>query len=164
MHVGCQYFATDRASMQFLQRFGVKHIDVRVDDMELETLVKAREASAEYGISTELVHLPGGCARSIKLALPERDADIAEMCRSIENAGAAGLRGICWHFCVLENQRSQATPGRGGTSNSSLYAADYDNEQLCEAAQLNGGYRLRTTRSVWHVYAEECVCEISLYV
>ena len=129
-----------------------------------EALVKAREASAEYGISTELVHLPGGCARSIKLALPERDADIAEMCRSIENAGAAGLRGICWHFCVLENQRSQATPGRGGTSNSSLYAADYDNEQLCEAAQLNGGYRLRTTRSVWHVYAEECVCEISLYV
>ena len=33
MHVGCQYFATDSHSMQFLQRFGVKHIDVRVDDM-----------------------------------------------------------------------------------------------------------------------------------
>ena len=47
MHVGCQYFSTDRASMQFLQRFGVKHIDVRVPDMELKTLVKAREASAE---------------------------------------------------------------------------------------------------------------------
>ena len=37
MHVGCQYFSTDPASMQFLQRFGVKHIDVRVPDMELET-------------------------------------------------------------------------------------------------------------------------------
>ncbi len=144
MHVGCQYFSTDRASMQFLQRFGVKHIDVRVPDMELKTLVKAREASAEYGISTELVHLPGGCARSIKLGLvEERDADIAAMCRSIENAGAAGLRGICWHFCVLENQRSEATPGRGGTLNSSLYAADYDNDEICEAAQLNGGYITR---------------------
>ena len=103
-----------------------------------------REASAKYGISTELVHLPGGCARSIKLGLVgERDADIAEMCRSIENAGAAGLRGICWHFCVLENQRSEATPGRGGTLNSSLYAADYDNDEICEAAQLNGGYITR---------------------
>jgi hypothetical protein len=143
MHVGCQYFATDPASMQFLQRFGVSHIDVRVPDMELATLVRAREESAAFGITTELVHLPGGCARSIKLGLDGRDADIDEMCRAIENAGVAGLRGICWHFCVLANQRSEATPGRGGTKNSSLYAADYDNEELCEAAILNGGYVTR---------------------
>jgi mannonate dehydratase len=143
MHVGCQYFATDPASMQFLQRFGVSHIDVRVPDMELATLVRAREESAAFGITTELVHLPGGCTRSIKLGLDGRDADIDEMCRAIENAGVAGLRGICWHFCVLANQRSEATPGRGGTKNSSLYAADYDNEELCEAAILNGGYVTR---------------------
>ena len=46
-------------------------------------------------------------------------------------------------FCVLENQRSEPTPGRGGTLNSSLYAADYDNEDLCEAAIINGGYVTR---------------------
>ena len=44
---------------------------------------------------------------------------------------------------MLENQRSEATPGRGGTLNSSLYAADYDNETLCEAAILNGGFVTR---------------------
>jgi len=44
---------------------------------------------------------------------------------------------------VLENQRSESTPGRGGTLNSSLYAADYDNETLCEAAILNGGFVTR---------------------
>ena len=31
MHVGCQYFATDPISMSYLQRFGVSHIDVRVE-------------------------------------------------------------------------------------------------------------------------------------
>ena len=44
---------------------------------------------------------------------------------------------------MLENQRSESTPGRGGTLNSSLYAADYDNETLCEAAILNGGFVTR---------------------
>ena len=49
-------------------------------------------------LPVELVHLPGGCADSIKLAQdPQRDRDIDEFCRSIENAGKAGLRGICWH-------------------------------------------------------------------
>jgi mannonate dehydratase len=119
--------------------------------MEIETLRGVMEASAKYGISTDLVHLPalkpgdtGGCPASIKLAQdPERDEDIALFCRAIENAGAVGLRGICWHFCVLENQRSPATPGRGGTATSSLYATDYDNDTLCEAAVLNGGYVTR---------------------
>jgi len=151
MHVGTQYFATDEKSMQFLQRFGVQHLDALVDDMEIETLRGVMEASAKYGISTDLVHLPAlkpgdtaGCPASIKLAQdPMRDEDIALFCRAIENAGAVGLRGICWHFCVLENQRSPDTPGRGGTSTSSLYAADYDNDTLCEAAVLNGGYVTR---------------------
>ena len=98
MHVGCQYFATDPISMSYLQRFGVSHIDVRVDDMEVETLTRVRDEAAAYDISLELVHLPGGCADSIKLAQdPQRDRDIDEFCRSIENAGKAGLRGICWH-------------------------------------------------------------------
>jgi ribosomal protein L32 len=30
MHVGTQYFETDEKSMQFLQRFGVQHLDARV--------------------------------------------------------------------------------------------------------------------------------------
>ena len=151
MHVGTQYFATDEKSMQFLQRFGVKNLDALVPDMEIDTLRGVMEASAKFGIATDLVHLPalkpgdtGGCPSSIKLAQdPERDADIALFCRAIENAGAVGLRGICWHFCVLENQRSPDTPGRGGSATSSLYAADYDNETLCEAAVLNGGYVTR---------------------
>eukprot|EP01051_Picozoa_sp_SAG22_P008274 SAG22_NODE_621_length_8504_cov_3.476859_3_plen_376_part_00 len=152
MHVGTQYFETDDRSMEFLQRFGVKNLDVRVADMEVATLKEAVAASAKFGISTDLVHLPalkpgdtGGCPRSIKLGLqtPERDDDIGLFCRAIENAGAAGLRGICWHFCVLENQRSPDTPGRGGSLTSSLYAGDYDNDTLCEAAVLNGGYVTR---------------------
>ena len=53
MHVGTQYFATDGHSMEFLQRFGVKNLDVRVDDMEVATLKTAVAASAKYGISTD---------------------------------------------------------------------------------------------------------------
>ena len=54
--------------------------------------MRAREESVAFGISTDLVHLPGGCARSIKLAIDangERDADIDEMCRCALTAALA---------------------------------------------------------------------------
>ena len=39
-------------------------------------------------------------SESITLGLPERDEDIRQVCRCIEAAGKAGLRGLNYNFLV----------------------------------------------------------------
>ena len=54
---------------------------------------------AAKGIKLEMTHIT--IPESITLGLVEqRDADIAQICRCIENAGRAGLRGLNYNFLV----------------------------------------------------------------
>jgi mannonate dehydratase len=134
MYVGTQYFGTSKTEMEFLTRHGVNHFDATVEDMEVATLTRHREAAAAHGVDLEMVHvkpmLNVTAARD-----PERQQEIDTFCTYIENAGKAGLRGINYNFCVLNAehagglvQRTAPRPGRGGTSYSSFVLAEYDND------------------------------------
>ncbi|MFT5367355.1 MAG: mannonate dehydratase [Candidatus Latescibacterota bacterium] len=142
MYVGTQYFGTSKLEMEYLTRHGVTHFDATVENMEADTLKRQREEAAAYGVDLEMVHLPW--QDSIGLAGPERDRDIDTVCKWIENAAKAGLRGLNHNFLVLRAldsgggvQRTGRRPGRGGTSYSSFVLSEYDNEKRYAAGDVS---------------------------
>ena len=93
MHVGVQGIGTSKIELEFLVRHGVTHMDASVEDNEVETLLRHKEEAAEYGVSMESIHI--SVPKSITLAQdPQRDRDLDEVCRWIENAGKAGAAGL----------------------------------------------------------------------
>ena len=136
MHVGVQGMSTERIDLQFLRRHGVTHMNGGVEDMEVETLVRHRETAAAEGISFEATHV--GVGRNITLARdPERDRELDEFCRMIENAGRAGLRALFYNFCIVDHQRTEDTFGRGGSRYSTFDMSKYDNDALTEAGRVD---------------------------
>ena len=51
--------------------------------------------------------------------------DIAQVCKCIEAAGRAGLRGINYNFCVLPHQSTERSSGRGGVSYRTFKLEEY---------------------------------------
>ena len=136
MHVGVQGIGTSKMELEFLVRHGVTHMDASVEDNEVDTLMRHKEEAAAYGVSMEAIHI--GVPKSITLAQdPQRDRDLDEVCRWIENAGKAGLRALLYNFCILPHQRTAPTPGRGGVTYSSFDLAKFDNETLSEAGVVS---------------------------
>ena len=136
MHVGVQGIGTSKPELQFLVRHGVTHMDASVEDTEVETLLRHKEEAASEGVSLEMIHIT--LSRSIILAQdPQRDRDLDTVCRAIENAGEAGLRGLNYNFCIVHHQRTESTPGRGGTTYSTFDMSKFDNEALTEAGRVS---------------------------
>lgn len=136
MHVGVQGIGTSRHELQFLVRHGVRHMDARVADTQQATLERHRDEAAAEGVQLEMIHV--NLPRSIPLAQePQRDADLDAVCRVIENAGRAGIRGLNYNFCILPHQRTEATPGRGGSMYSTFDISKYDNQTLSEAGRVD---------------------------
>ncbi len=143
MYVGTQYLGTSKMEMEFLVRHGVNHFDATVDDLEADTLIRHREEAAAFGVELEMVHIRPNL-HSIAMALdPQRDRDIDTVCKYIENAKKAGLRGLNYNFCVLLAkegvlvQRTGRRPGRGGSTYSSFVLSEYDNETLSESGAVS---------------------------
>ncbi|MDA0745603.1 MAG: mannonate dehydratase [bacterium] len=143
MYVGTQYVGTSRIEMEFLARHGVTHFDATVENMEVETLTRHRETAAKYGVELEMVHI--NLKDSIPMAKdPQRDKDIDTVCRYIENAAQAGLRGLNYNFCVLNVphgggliQRTERRPGRGRSTYSSFELSKYDNDTLTAVGDVS---------------------------
>ena len=145
MYVGTQYFGTTKLEMEYLTRHGVNHFDATVENMEADTLKRHREEAAKYGVELEMVHLPW--QDSIGLANEDRDRDIDKVCKWIENAAEAGLRGLNYNFLVLRAgdpgtaggrvQRTGRKPGRGGTTYSSFVLSEYENDKRYEAGDVS---------------------------
>ena len=136
MYVGVQGIGTSKQELQFLVRHGVTHMDGSVENTEAETLLRHREEAAAEGVSFEMIHI--GLPKSITLAQdPQRDRDIDSVCRIIENAGKAGIRGLNYNFCILPHQRTASTPGRGGSTYSTFDISKFDNETLSEAGRVS---------------------------
>ena len=136
MHVGVQGIGTSPKELAFLVRHGVTHMDTTPENTETETLIRHKEEAAAAGVSLEMIHIE--MPRSITLAQdPQRDKDIEAVCKTIENAAAAGLRGLNYNFCILVNQRTESTFGRGDSSYSTFDFSKYDNEILSEAGEVS---------------------------
>lgn len=136
MHVGVQGIGTSEKELEFLVRHGVTHMDASVKGNDPQTLMEHKAEADAAGVSLEMIHI--GIPRSITLAQdPQRDKDIEGVCKTIENAAEAGLRGLNYNFCILNHQRTESTLGRGGSFYSTFDFSKYDNDTLSEAGEVS---------------------------
>ena len=136
MYVGCQYLGTSKHELQFLTRHGVTHMDTRIDGDDLDLMLRLREEAAAEGVDLEMFHIP--IAESITLAEdPQRNKDIDAICRWIENAGKAGIRGLNYNFSVVGYQRTEPRYGRGGSQFSSFELSKYNNDEPHKGGQVD---------------------------
>ncbi len=136
MYVGVQGIGTSKKELQFLTRHGVTHMDTTIDPDDLDQMKRQREEAAAQGVELEMIHIP--IPDSITLARdPERDQDIDRICKWIENAGKAGLRGLNYNFSVVGYQRTEARFGRAGCQLSSFEFSKYDNDEPHEGGEVS---------------------------
>ncbi|MBT3603781.1 MAG: hypothetical protein HOE48_05300 [Candidatus Latescibacteria bacterium] len=136
MYVGCQYFGTSKHELQFMTRHGVTHMDTRIDCDDLDLMLKLRDEAAAEGVELEMAHIP--IAESITLAEdPQRDKDLDAICRWIENAAKAGIRGLNYNFSVVGYQRTEPRYGRGGSQFSSFESSKYNNDEPHKGGQVD---------------------------
>ncbi|MFC1552855.1 mannonate dehydratase [Candidatus Latescibacterota bacterium] len=138
MHVGTQRFGNSVSSLQFKKRHGVEHHDPGKPDYTpgtgwiVDQLLKWKGISEENGVSLDMLHmqlLSSGIVNrngslndkyplpNIMLGKsPERDYEIEDICKMIETAADAGIRGINYNLIILPVLYNASTPGRGGSS------------------------------------------------
>ncbi len=135
LHVGTQRSPTDEPTLQFFKRHGVNHICAyppkppypRRGFWAVSELSAMKELCDKHGIIIETVaapflsssHIDREERPSIMLGKePERQRDIDDLCKCIENVRAAGLPGIKYNMSILGVVRTERTPGRGGSTYS----------------------------------------------
>jgi len=150
MKLGTQYQSSDEI-LRILAALGVNHIcselpSARFDEAwSVDGLSKLRERVESFGIRLEAVPLPLSSSYVTKSEnphimlgqSPERDREIDNICRLIENAAQAGIPLLKYNLTILGVVRSEHTPGRGSASYSTFdYAKTPQVPPLTEAGRV----------------------------
>jgi mannonate dehydratase len=112
----------------------------------VEGLTKLRERVESFGITLEAVPLPLSSSYIAKAEnphimlgqSPERDREIDNICRMVENSAKAGIPMLKYNMTILGVVRGERTPGRGGSSYSTFdYARTPQDPPLTEAGPVS---------------------------
>lgn len=150
MKAGHQHHDAD-AVLRVLAALGVNHIcsalpSKRLDDSwTVDGLSHLRERVAGHGISLDMVPLPlssSAIARAENPNLllgksPERDREIDDICRMIENCAKAQIPAAKYNLTLLGVLRTNGTPGRGGARYSTFVYDKADKSGLSIAGQVS---------------------------
>ena len=151
MKLGTQNQSSDEM-LRILAALGVGHICSELpsphfdEAWSVEGLTKLRERVESFGIRLEAVPLPLSSSYISKSESPhimlgqspERDREIDNICRMIENASRAGIPMLKYNMTILGVVRSERTPGRGGASYSAFdYAKTPQEPPLTEAGPVS---------------------------
>jgi mannonate dehydratase len=141
-----------KETLRRLAAFGVNHICSRQLSRRLDEnwsvagLTRLRKYVESFGIQLDAVPLPMSSAYITRAEMPEillakdpqRDRLIAEICQMIRNASAAGIPMVKYNLTFLGVVRTERTPGRGGTSNSTfVYDQARQTPPLTEAGPIS---------------------------
>ena len=136
MYIGTQYAARHETDIQQLAQLGVKYVDVSPQESwqewSVDLLIALREKYAKYGITVEMVHLPiispnRGIPRVFLGPSPECDREIDSICKIIQMASEAGLRGINYnHYNIIVNVGNLRTESQYGRGAAKLSSFDYN--------------------------------------
>ncbi len=128
-----------------LAALGVNHICSEIPSAKfdeawsVEGLTKLRERVETFGVTLEAVPLPLSSSYITKSEnpdimlgkSPERDREIDNICRMIENCAKAGVPMVKYNLTILGVVRSQPTAGRSGARYSTFkYASTPQSRRL----------------------------------
>lgn len=151
MKLGTQHQSSDEM-LRILAALGVTHIcsdlpSAQFDEAwSVEGLTKLRERVEGFGIRLEAVPLPLSSNYITKSEnpdimlgkSPERDREIDNICRMIENAARVGVPILKYNMTILGVVRGERTPGRGGSSYSTFrYKSTPQEPPLTEAGPVS---------------------------
>ncbi|MGG7519113.1 mannonate dehydratase [Allorhizobium undicola] len=125
MYLGTQLPARHDDDYRVMKQLGVEHVSANPDGdwrgWTRPVLEQFREKMEGFGLTLDMLLLPLPSApvdtqpcRDILLAGPDRDRQIDEICRLIENCGAAGIPSVRYNFNYIGIPRTPMEEGRGG--------------------------------------------------
>src|SRR5262249_39497926 len=137
----------DEQTLTSVSSFGVNHIcsglpsRVMDENWSVEGLSRLREGVEKFGIKLEIVPLPLSSSYvqrsenpNIMLGKsPERDREIDDICRMIQNAGKAGIPAVKYNMSILGVVRTASTPGRGAARYSTFVYDKAKQDTLTDA-------------------------------
>jgi mannonate dehydratase len=150
MRAGHQHDHSE-ATLKTLAALGVNHIcsgipsKVFDENWSVEGLIRLREGVEKFGIKLDAVPLPMSSAYITRAEnphimlgqSPERDREIDNICRMIENAAKAGIPLLKYNLSILGVVRTARKPGRGGATYSSfIYDHAKQEPPLTEAGRV----------------------------
>ena len=151
MKLGTQHGSTDDI-LRTVAALGVTHIcsslpSAKFDEnWSVEGLTKLRERVESFGIVLDSVPLPLSSSYITKSEnpnimlgkSPERDREIDNICKMIENCSRAGIPVVKYNMTILGVVRIGRTEGRGGCSYSTWnYAEAKQEPPLTEAGAVS---------------------------
>ncbi len=133
MKLGTQHGSTDEI-LRTVAALGITHICSSLPSAKFDEnwsvagLTRLRERVESFGIQLESVPLPLSSnyitkSESPNIMLgksPERDREIDNICRMIENCSRVGISTVKYNLTILGVVRTERTPGRGGSSYSTF--------------------------------------------
>ena len=153
MKLGCQSAPTNETHLQYLARYGVRHICGYPEIGEgrlyatLDELKRMRDLAEKYDITIDCIAPPFLASTHVDQTLhpaivlansPERDRDIEALQTLIRNCAAAGIPSIKYNLTLLGVLRTGRTPGRGDAMYSTWRFKDaHPNPPLTRAGRVD---------------------------
>jgi mannonate dehydratase len=149
MKAGNQHVHSPEA-LRTLAAFGINHICSGLpsrsfdENWSVAGLIRLREQVEKFGIKLEMVPLPMSSVEISRAELPaillakdpERDREIDQVCRMIENCARAGIPAAKYNLTLLGVVRTESTAGRGGATLSTFVYDRAKQDTLTEAGRV----------------------------
>ena len=131
MYLGTQLQAREDDDYRVWAQLGIKHICqdpfTKLGSWTLDDLKALREKVESFGLILDMIQLPLPSQQiekatypDILLAGPNRDRQIDEICKLIENCAAAGIPAAKYNLNLIGIPRTPDELGRGGSLNASF--------------------------------------------
>ncbi len=131
MYLGTQIAARDDDDYRVMAQLGIKHVCADPPGSPRhwtrDDLARHREHIESFGMTLDMVQLPLNSrpieeqpSPDILLAGPERDRQIDEVCRLIENLAAVGIPAAKYNLNLIGIPRTPDEPGRGGAMSAAF--------------------------------------------
>lgn len=128
MYIGTQVDARDDDDFRVWRQLGLKHICAdpagKPASWTLDDILRHRDKVESFGLVLDMIQLPMSSRPieeasypDILLAGPERDRQIDDVCRMIENIGRAGIPAAKYNLNIIGIPRTAMERGRGGSLN-----------------------------------------------
>jgi mannonate dehydratase len=124
MHVGSDYHSvagssiTDRVSLEYCLRHGVKHITAQVkkgqSGWDLDELKRMRDDCDRAGVEFEAIRMDADYIQLRPGA--ERDRELDLILGNIRKASQVGVKYITYHWTLIPIRRNRKTTGRGNVT------------------------------------------------